>query len=79
MLIGHPEQLEYKYFINVDGDTAAWHRLSWQMLSGSVPLKVDSTKVEWFYNGMQPWVHYVPINKDYSDLLANIQWLKDND
>jgi hypothetical protein len=49
------------------------------MLSGSVPIKVDSPKIEWFYNGLEPWVNYVPVKADYSDLVTNIQWLKDND
>lgn len=49
------------------------------MISGSVPIKVESTKIEWFYKDIEPWVHYVPVKEDYSDLLTNIQWLKDND
>jgi len=28
---------------------------------------------------MIPWVHYVPVKQDLSDMLSNIQWLRDND
>jgi len=28
---------------------------------------------------MIPWVHYVPVKQDLSDLLSNIKWLRDND
>jgi protein glucosyltransferase len=49
------------------------------MLSGSVPLKVETTKIEWFYPDLKPWVNYVPIKSDYSDLLEVIEWLKAND
>jgi hypothetical protein len=26
-----------------------------------------------------PWVHYVPIQADFSDLVEKIKWLKQND
>ena len=65
-------QLEYKYQLSVDGDTCAWVRFPWQMLSGSVPLKVDSPKIEYFYPSIEPWVHYVPIKSDYSDLFKTV-------
>jgi len=28
---------------------------------------------------MIPWVHYVPIKKDLSDLISTIEWLQQND
>ena len=65
--------------MTVDGNTCAWVRFPWQMISYSVPVKVESEKIEYFYSGLEPWVHYVPIKADYSDLLENIQWLKEND
>jgi hypothetical protein len=65
--------------LNVDGNTAAWYRISVQMNSGVVSLKVDSTKIEYFSSGLEAWVHYVPIKDDFSDLIEKIQWLKKND
>jgi len=26
-----------------------------------------------------PWVHYVPVKNDLSDLISNIKWLREND
>ena len=49
------------------------------MLSGSVPLKIDSTNIEWFYADLVPYVNYVPIKSDFSDLLSQVEWLKAND
>ena len=49
------------------------------MISGSVPIKVDSSKIEYFYGNLEPWVNYVPVKADYSDLLENIRWLQAND
>lgn len=49
------------------------------MVSGVVSLKVDSTKIEYFYSNLEPWVHYVPIKSDFSDLLEKVEWLRNND
>ena len=77
--IAHTPQLQWKYHITVDGNTCAWVRLPWQMLSGSVPIKVLSPKIEYFYSGLEPWVNYVPVKSDYSDLVENVKWLIQND
>jgi hypothetical protein len=55
------DHLNYKYLISVDGNTAAWQRVPWIMLSGSVPLLVDSSIESWFSSDIKPWIHYVPI------------------
>jgi len=71
------EQINYKYILHIDGFTAAW-RLSKYMLSYSVILKVDSQWVEHFYNDLKPWVHYIPIKSDLSDLIQRIAWCREN-
>jgi len=72
------EQINYKYILHIDGFTAAW-RLSKYMLSYSVILKVDSPWVEHFYNDLKPWIHYIPIKSDLSDLIQRIEWCREND
>jgi|688.fasta_scaffold113091_3 hypothetical protein len=72
------EQIKYKYILHIDGFTAAW-RLSKYMLSYSVILKVDSPWVEHFYNDLKPWIHYIPIKSDLSDLIQRIEWCREND
>ncbi|KZS91430.1 hypothetical protein SISNIDRAFT_443154 [Sistotremastrum niveocremeum HHB9708] len=56
----------YKYFIDVDGNgwSARFRRL---MASNSLVLK-STVFPEWFTDRIQPWVHYVPVKVDYSDL-----------
>ena len=44
-----------------------------------VVLKPDTPNYQWFYAGMQPYVHYVPVKSDLSDLLMKIDWLKHNE
>lgn len=72
------QQSSYKYVINVDGHVSAY-RLSSELSYGSVILKVDSEWELWFFKHLQPWVHYIPIESDLSDLVEKIQWCIEND
>ena len=54
-------------------------RLSLELAMGSVILLVDSNWKMWFSNKLKPWVHYVPVKSDLSDLLDQIRWCQNND
>ena len=71
--------MKFKYLISVDGNTAAWQRVPWILESGSVLLLMETDIEEWFYKDLIPYKHYVPIKKDFSNLLEQIEWLKAND
>lgn len=80
------EQSKYKYIINIDGHVSAF-RLSLEMSMGCCILLVKSKiPVEsslgwkmWFSHLLKPYVHYVPVKSDLSDLIEKIQWCRDND
>lgn len=57
---------KYKYLLDVDGNgwSARFRRL---MSSHSLVFKA-SLYPEWWLQRAQPWVHYVPVQLDYSDL-----------
>ena len=57
----------------------AAYRIPYLMGGGSLILKQDSQFYEHFYSQLQPYVHYVPIRADVTDVLDKIQWAKDND
>jgi hypothetical protein len=71
--------LKYKYLISIDGNTCAWGRVPWILLSNSVLLKQETSFTEIFYSGLQPFVHYVPLNADLSDIFEKLLWLQAND
>ena len=73
------EQLQYKYLIDVDGNSAAWSRFYWTLLSQSVVFKQITDNEEWFYKALSPYVHYIPVAEDFSDLLEKIEWAKENE
>lgn len=72
------EQAHYKYIVNVDGHVAA-SRLGAELATGSVILKVRSEWKLWFSDMLEPYVHYVPIKADLSDLIEQIEWCIAND
>lgn len=72
------EQIQYRYLVAVDGDGAA-ASLQWQLFSGSTLLKVQSPRLEWFYGGLIPHEHYLPVREDSTDLPTLVQWLREND
>jgi len=72
------EQSEYKYIIHIDGHVSAF-RLSYQLSLNSVILLVKSKWNTWFSNLLIPFVHYVPVKEDLSDLIEQIKWCRNND
>ena len=41
-------------------------------------LLVERKHKEWFFEWLKPWIHYIPVKKDLSDLLIQVKWIKDN-
>eukprot|EP00056_Hartaetosiga_gracilis_P010463 m.154581 g.154581 ORF g.154581 m.154581 type:complete len:373 (+) comp13318_c0_seq2:86-1204(+) len=69
---------KYKYLLSIDGTVAAY-RLGTLLAGNSVIFKQESDYYEHFYNGMKPFVHYVPINRNLSDLLEKVNYARDHD
>ena len=72
------QQSHFKYIIHIQGHVSAF-RLSVELSMGSVVLVVDSPYKLWFQHLLKPYVHYIPIKEDLSDLLYLIEWCKSND
>lgn len=73
------EHLEYKYLPVLDGFMCTYPGYQWRLLSNSIALKQESDQIQWFYIGLKPYVHYLPIKKDLSDLLEKVKWAISND
>lgn len=71
------EQCKYKYIITVDGHSSAF-RLSLELGSGSVILRVDSPYKLWYNNLLKAWTHYIPVKDDLSDLHDQVTWCRKN-
>ena len=70
--------LNYKYLVDIDGNANSWGYFL-KLAMGSLVFKVDSMWEQWFYEWIEPWVHYVPVKADLSDLVEKIEWALSND
>ena len=71
----------FKYQIDIDGNTNSWPGLFQKLLLGNPVLKVASPYGyrQWYYDRLRPWVHFIPVSSDMSDLVEKITWLRAND
>ena len=72
---------KYKYQIDIDGNSNSFSGPFLKLLTGSPVLKVASLYGyrQWYYERLQPWVNYVPVADDMSDLAEKIEWLRAHD
>jgi len=73
------EVLHYKYQMIIDGVTCSFPAAQWKLLSGSLSFMQESNDIQFFYNELSPWKHYVPVKSDLSDLSEKILWAKTHD
>jgi len=73
-----PELLQNKFILSIEGNDVA-SNLKWIMASNSLCIKPQSTKESWLMEGkLKPWVHYVPVKGDFSDLEEIYKWCIEN-
>jgi hypothetical protein len=58
------EQFSSRMIISMDGNGATCSRVAVALHSNSVLLKYHSDEVLYYFGGLQPWVHYVPVVND---------------
>jgi hypothetical protein len=69
---------EYRYLIDVGGNGYSG-RLKYLMHSGRPLIVVDRHYVEYFHYDIVPFVHYIPVKTDLSDLLEQEEWMRNNE
>lgn len=73
-MVSPAESMAYRYLIDVDGNSCGYPRMAWILYSNSLLMKHKSDKLQWYYPQMQPYVHYLPINEDFSNLQDSYMW-----
>jgi len=67
----------YKAILDIDGN--AWSaRLGKLLCYNSVVIKVESTYVGYWEKEIKPWVHYIPVEADFSDLEKTVRYVMDS-
>ncbi|XP_069003279.1 protein O-glucosyltransferase 1 isoform X2 [Embiotoca jacksoni] len=72
------DHCRYKYLFNFRG-VAASFRLKHLFLCGSLVFHVGDEWQEFFYPQLRPWVHFIPVRQDLSDVRELLQFVKEND
>mmetsp|Transcript_2153 Transcript_2153/g.2674 ORF Transcript_2153/g.2674 Transcript_2153/m.2674 type:complete len:574 (+) Transcript_2153:85-1806(+) len=71
-------QLKYKYMLSVEGADKATG-LQWMLASGSVVIMPLPSQESWLLESrLIPWIYFVPIRSDFSDLGRIVRWLNDH-
>jgi len=77
--LNYEEHLQYKYLLSLEGNDVATG-LKWQLASSSVVFMHPPTKEAYAMEALlQPYVHYIPVKEDASDVLTQVQWAREND
>ncbi len=76
--INSQDLVKYKYILDIDGMASTWDATAWKLNSGSVLFKTDSCWKQWFYEEFMPWIHYIPIKDDFSDLDEKFVWCEEH-
>lgn len=65
------EQLQYRYILSLDGNSASWGRVNWGMFSSSVVLKAKSDQKLWYYQLLQDHVHFLEVDESTLENVVN--------
>jgi hypothetical protein len=52
----------YRYIIDIDGNTCSWDRIVWIMKSNCICLKKKSDNINWYYPLFEKNLHYIEFN-----------------
>ncbi len=73
------DHTQFKYQIIIDGKTCTYPGTQWRLYSGCLSLMQKSKNEMWFFRELVPYVHYVPVENDMSDLIEKVLWAREND
>lgn len=72
------QALKFKYMLDIDGNSCTFSRMAWLLYSNSLVFKVKSDQKQWYYNKLQPGIHFLEINRDFGNLEELYTWAEEN-
>jgi hypothetical protein len=64
---------QYQMFLDLPGNASAWGS-SLRYLQGMLIFRVAHQHELLYYDRLEPWVNYIPVAADLSDLKAGVEW-----
>jgi Glycosyl transferase family 90 len=75
----YAEFQSYKVVLALEGNDVS-SALKWNLMSNSVVLMPSPTKTSWAMEELlEPWVHYIPVHANLSNIEEMIRWVGAND
>ncbi len=72
------KHLDYKFILSLEGNDVATN-LKWIMSSNSIAVAPVMKMESWYMEGLlQPDVHYISVNDDYTDVISKLQFYLDH-
>eukprot|EP00930_Biecheleria_cincta_P087991 TRINITY_DN77234_c0_g1_i1.p1 TRINITY_DN77234_c0_g1~~TRINITY_DN77234_c0_g1_i1.p1 ORF type:complete len:443 (-),score=51.86 TRINITY_DN77234_c0_g1_i1:417-1745(-) len=68
-----------KYSLLIDGNGAPSSRSISEFGDGRATFWVESPDVEIWYSGLKPYIHFIPVKRDLSDLTKQLRWAMSHD
>lgn len=62
--VSWPAQFSNRYILSIDGNGATCSRVVLALSSNSVLVKYQSDSVLYYFHGLLPWQHYIPVRSD---------------
>jgi Glycosyl transferase family 90 len=72
------EQMHYQYLVLLDGNGPAAGRTEKYFIGNSVIFKTDSDAIEFYYQALKPYWHYIPVKSDLRNLPEQFAWIQQN-
>lgn len=73
-----PDHTKYKYLIDIQGNGYSG-RIKMLMFTGRPLFIADRKWIEFWTNDVKPFVHYIPVKEDLSDLIEMLDWAEKNE
>jgi len=69
--------MKYRGIVDIEGNS--WSsRLGHLFCLNSVVIRIDRSRINYFEKELQPWVHYIPVKEDLSDLEDVAKYVADD-
>lgn len=75
--VSQDEANQYKFLLDIDGN--AWSARFKRLMSTNSCVLKSTMFPEWYADRIQPWVHYVPVKVDLSDLYDILTFFRGED
>ncbi|KAL7538398.1 hypothetical protein ACHAXR_008530 [Thalassiosira sp. AJA248-18] len=74
------EMAKYKYHIDLGGGGGTdWSGTIQKLAMPGLLFHHQTGGVDWFHEHLMPWVHFIPVKEDLSDLKEQFEWAEAND